>query len=67
MRQATAPERVDLLTIRQAITATRHFLHLFQSQLEAKAQLKLRRLRQRLLDIDHELDRLSENECTFAG
>jgi hypothetical protein len=55
----TAPERVDLVTIRQAITATRHLLHLFQRQLEAKAQRKLRRLTQRLLNIDHELDRLS--------
>jgi hypothetical protein len=55
---AIAPERVDLVTIRQAITATRHLLDLFQPQLEAKAQLKLRRLTQRLLNIDHELDRL---------
>jgi site-specific recombinase XerD len=55
----TAPERIDLVTIRQAITATRHLLDLFQPQLEAKAQLKLRRLTQRLLNIDHELDRLS--------
>ena len=47
------------MTVRQAITATRHLLHLFQPQLEAKAQLKLRRLTQCLLDIDHELDRLS--------
>ena len=59
MRQATAPERVDLVTIRQAITATRHLLHLFQPQPEDKVQLKLRRLTQRLLDIDPELDRLS--------
>jgi hypothetical protein len=36
------------VTIRQAITATGHLLHLFQPQLEAKAQLKLRRLTQRL-------------------
>jgi hypothetical protein len=54
-----APERVDLVTIRQAIAATRHLLQLFQPQLEAKVQRKLRRLLQRLLNIDHELDRLS--------
>jgi hypothetical protein len=63
----TAPERVDLVTIRQAIAAARHLLQLFQPQLEAKAQRKLRRLLQRLLNIDHELDRLPKNECTLAG
>jgi len=63
----TAPERVDLVTIRQAIAATRHLLQLFQPQLEAKAQRKLRRLLQRLLNIDHELERLPQNECTLAG
>jgi site-specific recombinase XerD len=63
----TAPERVDLATIRQAIAATRHLLQLFQPQLEAKVQRKLRRLTQRLLNIDHELERLSQNECTLAG
>lgn len=63
----TAPERVDLVTIRQAIAATRHLLQLFQPQLEAKPQRKLRRLLQRLLNIDHELDRLPKNECTLAG
>ena len=63
----TAPERVDLVTIRQAIAATRHLLQLFHPQLEAKVQRKLRRLAQRLLNIDHELDRLSPNECTLAG
>ena len=62
-----APERVDLLTIRQAINATRHLLQLFQPQLEAKAQRKLRRLLQRLLNIDYELERLPKNECTLAG
>jgi hypothetical protein len=31
---------------------------LFQPQLETKAQRKLHRLLQRLLNIDHELDRL---------
>lgn len=63
----TAPERADFVTIRQAIAATRHLLHLFQPQLETKAQRKLRRLAQRLLNIDHELDRLSQNECILAG
>ena len=63
----TAPERVDLATIRQAIAGARHLLHLFQPQLEAKDQRKLRRLSQRLLNIDHELDRLPQNECTLAG
>ena len=65
--RTTAPERVDLVTIRQAIAATRHLLQLFQPQLEAKAQRKLRRLLQRLLNIDHELERLPKNECTLAG
>jgi hypothetical protein len=65
---STIPARVDLATVRQAIAATRHLLHLFQPQLEAKCQRKLRRLTQRLLNIDHELDRLSsKNECTLAG
>ena len=53
------PERLDLVTIHQAIAATRHLLQLLQSQLEAKVQRKLRRLLQRLLNIDHELERLS--------
>ena len=61
------PLSADLVTIRQAIAAARHLLQLFQPQLEAKAQRKLRRLLQRLLNIDHELDRLSQNECTLAG
>ena len=65
---STTPARVDLATVRQAIAATQHLLHLFQPQLEAKCQPKLRRLAQRLLNIDHELDRLSsKNECTLAG
>jgi hypothetical protein len=63
----TAPEHVDLVTIRQAIAATRHLLQLFQPQLDADGQHKLRRLTQRLLNIDHELDRISQNECTLAG
>ena len=62
-----APDRVDLVTIRQALAATRHLFQLLQPQLEAKGQRKLRRLLQRLLNIDHELDRLPENECTLAG
>jgi len=56
---ATAPERVNLVTIRQAIAATRHLLQLFQPQLEDKARRKLRRLTQRLLNIDNELDHLT--------
>lgn len=65
---STTPARVGLASVRQAIAATRHLLHLFQTQLEAKGQRKLRRLTQRLLNIDHELDRLSsKNECTLAG
>jgi site-specific recombinase XerD len=55
----TAPERVDLTRVRQAIAATRHLLQLFQPQLETKDQRKLRRLTQRLLNIGHELDCLS--------
>ena len=41
---STTPARVDLATVRQAIAATQHLLHLFQPQLEAKGQRKLRRL-----------------------
>ena len=55
----TAPVHADLSTIRQAIAATRHLLQLLQPQLEVKAQRKLRRLTQRLLNIGHELDHLS--------
>ena len=62
-----APERVDLVTIRQALAATRHLFQLLQPQMEAKGQRKLRRLLQRLLNIDHELERLPKNECTLAG
>jgi site-specific recombinase XerD len=65
--RTTTPLPVDLVTIRQAIAAARHLLQLFQTQLEAKGQRKLRRLSQRLLNIDHELDRLPQNECTLAG
>ena len=63
----TSPDRVDFITIRQAVAAARQLLRLFQPQLEAKRQRKLRRLSQRLLNIDHELDRLPQNECTLAG
>ena len=56
---STAPTRVDLATIRQSIAAARHLLHLLQPQLEDKARRKLRRLAQRLLNIDHELDHLT--------
>jgi len=56
---STAPTRVDLATIRQSTAATRHLLHLLQPQLEDKARRKLRRLAQRLLNIDHELDHLT--------
>jgi site-specific recombinase XerD len=62
-----APDRVDLVTIRQALAATRHLFQLLQPQLQVKAQRKLRRLLQRLLNIDHELDHLLKNECTLAG
>ena len=55
----TVPARVDLATIRQAIVATHRALQLLQPQLENKARRKLRRLAQRLLNIDHELDHLT--------
>lgn len=55
----TAPARVDLATIRQAIVATHRALQLLQPQLEDKNRRKLRRLAQRLLNVDHELDRLT--------
>ena len=44
-----APEPVDLVTIRQALAATRHLFQLPQPQLEAKAQRKLRQLSLRSL------------------
>jgi site-specific recombinase XerD len=56
---STAPTRVDLTTIHQSIAATRHLLHLLQPQLENKPRRKLRRLAQRLLNIDHEVDHLT--------
>jgi site-specific recombinase XerD len=55
----TVPARVDLATIRQAIVGTHRALQLLQPQLEDKARRKLRRLAQRLLNIDHELDHLT--------
>jgi len=55
----TAPVRVDLATIRQAIAGVHRALHLLQPQMEDKARRKLRRLTQRLLNIDHELDHLT--------
>jgi site-specific recombinase XerD len=55
----SSPDRVDLTTIRQAITAAHHLFQLFQPQLEARGRLKLRRLMQRLLNIGHELDHLT--------
>ena len=61
------PTQVDLATIRQSIAATHHLLQLFHAHLEDKTRHKLRRLTQRLLNIDHELDHLSSNECTLAG
>src|SRR5262249_46331712 len=54
-----APPRADLATISQTIAATHHLLQLLQPQLEAKARHKVRRLTQRLLNIDHELDHLT--------
>lgn len=54
-----APTRVDLPAIRQSIAATHHLLQLIQPQLEDKSRRKLRRLTQRLLNIDHELDYLT--------
>jgi site-specific recombinase XerD len=56
---STAPTRVDLAAIRQSIAATHHVLQLIQPQLEDKTRRKLRRLTQRLLNIDHELDHLT--------
>jgi len=56
---STAPTQVDLASIRQNIAATHHLLQLLQPQLEDKARRKLRRLTQRLLNIDHELDHLT--------
>jgi len=57
----TTPPRADLLTIRNAISATCHMLRMFRLQLEGPiARHKLRRLTQRLLNISHELHHLAE-------
>jgi hypothetical protein len=53
------PTQVDLATIRQSIAAAHHLLQLLQPQLEDKTRRKLRRLTQRLLNIDHELNHLT--------
>jgi site-specific recombinase XerD len=55
----TVPLRVDLATIRQAIFGTHRALQLLQPQLEDNARRKLRRLAQRLHNIDRELDHLT--------
>ncbi len=55
----TAPAPLDLATIRQAIAAAHRALHLLQPQLGDQTRRKLRRLAQRLLNIDHELDHLT--------
>ena len=55
----SAPAPLNLATIRQAIAGAHRALHLLQPQLEDKARRKLRRLAQRLLNIDHELDHLT--------
>jgi hypothetical protein len=55
--QATAPERVDLPAIRNAIAVVRHLLQLFRLELQdPNARRKLRRLAQRLLTLSHVLD-----------
>jgi len=55
----TVPARLDLATIRQAIAGTHRALQLLQPQLQAQARRTLRRLAQRLLNIDRELDHLT--------
>jgi site-specific recombinase XerD len=59
LTSTSTPMRADLAAVRQAIAATRHLFQLFHPQLEPAAQLKLRRLTQRLLNIDRELDHLT--------
>jgi hypothetical protein len=56
---STAPMQVDFASVRQSIAATHHLLQLLRPQLDDKARRKLRRLTQRLLNIDHELDHLA--------
>jgi len=55
----TVPARLDLATIRQALAGTHRALQLLQPQLQDQARRKLRRLAQRLLNINHELDDLT--------
>jgi site-specific recombinase XerD len=58
-----APVHADIAAIHNAITATRHLLQLFRSQLhDDKSRRKLRRLSQRLLNLSHELDSLADAE-----
>jgi len=57
------PRHANLSTIRDAISATRHLLDLFRRQLEdSKASRKLRRLSQRLFNINRELEHLSSTQ-----
>ena len=55
----SVPVRADLAAVRHAIAATRHLFQLLHPQLEPSAKTKLRRLTQRLLNIEHELDHLT--------
>jgi site-specific recombinase XerD len=55
----TAPAPLDLATIRQAIAGTHRAFQLLQPQLEDQARRKIRRLAQRLLNIERELDHLT--------
>ena len=59
LNPTSAPVRADLAAVRQAIAATRHLFQLLRPQLESSAQTKLRRLTQRLFNIEHELDHLT--------
>ena len=56
---ATLPQHADLPALHQALLAARHLFQLLQPQLEEKSRRKLRRLSERLLRIDHELDDLT--------
>lgn len=57
------PLHADVSTIRNTIAATRHLLDIFRLRLEdPKASRKLRRLTQRLLNIDRELEHLPNTE-----
>lgn len=55
----TLPQQVDFAALRQAVSATHHLFHLLQPQLPDQPRKKLRRLSQRLLKIDHELEHLT--------